>query len=256
MPLPEERFSASTPDGKFLATPPVRRRFTRALVFTGIAVVLGLGISGVIFLAQGAFGIHDSPVDIGGGSIYADVGALHFFHEDRKHIHYHAGRNFKSDSRILLTCVIYPPNSPVQQEVTVPIQDATSWNVFVSTQDAQGNEKEKAASACSNQDCNINTPPDPNGNIYISAADNSTGSSDSPTGWNRSTFGGELDYFDNSTGCMATSSGAGTTCDHLTYLTVELPSGSTKYGCDGGKCQVYMGGPKSTNPNPNPPVCP
>jgi hypothetical protein len=260
--LPEEGPSAPSPK---------RNLSTRTLVFIRVAVAIGLGaILSIAYFAAGAFGFHDTPVNIGGGSIYGSVGTFHFFHEDTKEQHFHAGRNFAKDSQILLTCVSQPPNGQVQQVVTIPIQDATTWNLRISTQDAQLNVKENVSSACSNGDCSLSNPIDPNGNIHIFAKN-----PPNDNGWDISTFGGELTYFDNSTsspGCV--DAGGVNQCLHLTYLTLELPAGypplslpsacttdasnnyACKYACDGGKCQVYMGGPTSTEPTPNPPVCP
>ena len=118
---------------------------------------------------------------------------------------YHAGRNFAkgSASQIFLACVVYPAGTPVQQLVTVPIDDTVSWNLQISTLDDLGNEKPNVAAACSNQACSLSTPPDSDGKVYIQ-----TNSSDSSKGWNISKLNSHLDYFDNSTtGCTPPSPG-------------------------------------------------
>jgi hypothetical protein len=259
MPLPEEKLSTTVPQERSPSAASKRRLSTRALIFVGIALVAGLSavIGSILLLVTGVHGIHDTPVNIGGGSIYGSVGSFHFFHEDTKYRHYHAGRNFASNSQILLTCVSQPSSSKVQDSVTVPIQNGTSWNLRIST---KGNVKPNIASACSNADCDLSHPPDPSGSIHVTTELASNG-------WIISPFGGKLTYFDNTPGCAPPSSGGESACLDLTYLTLELPTGYTPlpsgckdskctYACDQGKCQVYMGGPTSTTPNPNPPVCP
>jgi len=154
--------------------------------------------------------------------------------------------------------VFLPPNTNQPISCQIPITSSTSWNIQISGQDSQGNEKLNVASICSNQTCDITLPPDSGGVIYI----NANPSSSNIVGWNRSFFLGELDYFDNSDACAAQPKTL--SCDYLSYITWQVsppsppsppPNQPTKFGCN-DTCDVLVGGPVlSSRASPPPPIC-
>jgi hypothetical protein len=166
---------------------------------------------------------HDSPVGVGGGSIYGTTRWFRCFHKHTAGKIYRA----KPDNNDLITAVGL-------QGFPKLIAATGGWTIIFAGRDAAMNPKEDVARLCSNKEGD-NNGVDKDGWVYLKITGDGL--------WRTKSLGRKLYYHDTSKGCECAAGQLDGPCDFLTSVTLTTTLHKTQtFKCPDGKGCVIIGG--------------